>query len=127
MRDPSPDAALDAVQALHQPREREQVGADPARWCVECQQSWPCSTQQAILAAMPLDGEPDVPPAAVDRVLYYARIVAEVVPLPPRTRAPMHHDVLNDLRTAIKRCDKVEPGAVPGLSLHWRHWLRRRA
>lgn len=43
--------ALYTVQNLHSSRSRDVDGAT-LRWCVECQQNWPCATVQAIEEVM---------------------------------------------------------------------------
>jgi hypothetical protein len=41
------EAFIRAVRGLHTPRRRDVDGAT-LRWCVECQQGWPCMTIQAL-------------------------------------------------------------------------------
>lgn len=40
---------LGAIFELHRCAEREQVGASPVRWCVECGQTYPCPTVRLVM------------------------------------------------------------------------------
>ena len=48
--------AIRAVSQLHTFRSRDVDGAT-LRWCVECQQSWPCATEKAVRAALGTDSD----------------------------------------------------------------------